>query len=365
MKSPFTWFGGKNKIASMVWQRFGDVRNFVEPFYGSGAVHLNRPQPFEGSETVNDYDGLVCNFWRAVKADPEGVAKFAGWPVMENDLHARHIWLVNRKDSLQATLEGDPDFFDTKIAGWWVWGLACWIGSGFCAGQGPWHVVDGKLVRVGNAGQGVNRKLVHLGDAGQGVKRRLVHLGNSGQGVNRKLVHLGDAGQGVNRKLVHLGDAGKGDAGDGVQGLLAWMEALSARLARVRVCCGDWSRVCGDAPTVTQGLTAVFLDPPYADTAKRYSDIYRVDSESVAHAVREWAIAHGDDKRMRIALCGYAGEHVMPGDWECVEWQAHGGYSNLGKSGPGRDNRRKERIWFSPHCVAVSEPGDLQLFAGA
>jgi len=177
LKAPFPYFGGKSTIANLVWERFGNVQNFVEPFFGSGAVLLNRPLPFDGIETVNDKDGMVSNFWRAVAADPDQVAFYADWPVNECDLHARHAWLVGKKDSLQARLEGDPDFFDAKVAGWWCWGMCCWIGSGFCSGEGPWQQID--------------RQLVHLGDKGRGVNRQLVHLGN-GQGVNRKLVHLGN-----------------------------------------------------------------------------------------------------------------------------------------------------------------------------
>ena len=149
-----------------------------------------------------------------MKADPVAVAYHADWPVNENDLHARHAWLVGQKESLQGRLEGSAKYYNPQVAGWWVWGICAWIGSGWCSGNGPWAVVehDGarQLVHLGNAGRGVNRKLVHLGDAGQGVNRQLVHLGNAGQGVNRQLVHLGDAGRGVNRQLVHLGDAGQG-----------------------------------------------------------------------------------------------------------------------------------------------------------
>ena len=35
--------GGKSKVADMVWERLGDVDNFVEPFAGSLAVLLRRP----------------------------------------------------------------------------------------------------------------------------------------------------------------------------------------------------------------------------------------------------------------------------------------------------------------------------------
>lgn len=323
LKSPYPYFGGKSKIANLVWSRFGDVRNVVDPFFGSGAVLLARPQPFQGTETVNDLDGFIPNFWRAIKADPESVAYHADNPVFECDLHARHVWLVGQKDSLQARLEGDPDYYDPKIAGWWVWCVCCWIGGEFCSGKGPWQSV---VIEDGS------RQLVHLGNAGRGVKRQRVHL----------------AGQGVNRKLVHLGDAGKNE-------ILDWFESLAFRLARVRVCCGDWSRVCGPTPTVIQGLTAVFLDPPYADTAGRDSTIYRCDSGSIAHAVREWAIEHGDDPRLRIALCGYEGEHKMPTSWDCVPWKTRGGYG-AGKGNIGDVNKHRERIWFSPHCVSDELP---------
>lgn len=317
LKAPFPWFGGKSRVAHLVWDRFGDVRNYVEPFFGSGAVLLARPMPFDGPETINDKDGFVSNFWRAIQHAPSEVAKWADHPVNENDLHARHHWLVQRRDELQPRLEGDPDFYDAKIAGWWVWGLACWIGSGFCGGNGSWSVVDGKLTKVGD---------------GQGVQRRLVHSGSDGQGINRQLVHLGDDGQGVR----------------------SWFEALSLRLRRVRVASGDWSRVCTPAVTLGQRTwkpCGVFLDPPYSDQADRDSNVYASDDLSVAHDVRDWAIEHGRDPRYRIALCGYDGEHQMPDDWHVVEWKAGGGYSNKGKGKTrGKVNCHRERIWFSPHC---------------
>ncbi len=354
LKAPFPYFGGKSRATSLVWPRFGEVRNYVEPFFGSGAMLLARPEGWTGTETVNDADGLLCNFWRALKDDPAEVAKWADWPVNENDLHARHAWLIGRKDRMQAWLEGDPDWYDAQAAGWWVWGIACWIGSGFCSGKGPWHRQQDEngrwiLAKDGSADQGVNRKLVHLGD-GRGVNRQQVHLGDAGQGVNRQQVHLGNAGRGVNRKRPIITNDPVGVANK--DGIREWFEVLAARLARVRVCCGDWSRVCTPTPTVKQGLTAVFLDPPYSDAAKRDPHLYRVDSESVAHDVREWCIEWGDDPRMRIALCGYEGEHQFPRDWTCVPWKANGGYESQKRCPGGHSiNSHRERIWFSPHCL--------------
>jgi hypothetical protein len=335
LAAPFPWFGGKRKVAAEVWARFGAVDNYVEPFFGSGAVLLGRPLPFSGNETINDLDGYVANFWRSVQASPSATAEWADHPVNENDLHARHAWLLQQRETLRARLEGDPEWCDPKIAGWWVWGMACWIGSGFCSGRGPWQVVGGQLVHVGN-GRGVNRKLVHLGN---------------GQGVNRKLVHLGDNGRGVNRQLVHLGDNGQGEP---EARLNVWFSVLSDRLKRVRVCSGDWLRVCGPSVTFKHGMTAVFLDPPYADSAGRTSDLYREDCEQVAHLVRAWAIANGDNPLLRIALCGYDGEHVMPSDWRMHAWSAGEGFGAQGDARSG--NGKRERIWFSAACLEP-QPG--------
>jgi hypothetical protein len=316
LKSPFPWFGGKSRVAGALWARFGDVRNYVEPFFGSGAALLGRPA-FSGPETINDLDGFVANFWRAIKADPDAVAHYADWPVNEADLHARHVWLVGQKSDLLDRLMGDPDFYDAKIAGYWVWGLCAWIGGGFCSGKGPWQSVDGKLVDV--------RKNPHLGDAGRGV--------------NRKRPHLGSAGHGINRQKYNIYDD---------------FSALSERLRSVRVACGDWSRVLGPSVTTKHaGITGVFLDPPYSGKANRCGDIYAEESLSVAHDVREWALAHGDNPKMRIALCGYEGEHEMPG-WSCLPWKARGGYGSQSDK-RGRANACRERIWFSPHCVDIEQ----------
>lgn len=333
MKSPFPYFGGKSKAAPIVWERFGDVRNYVEPFVGSNAILLARPDWHEPQiETINDADGMVSNFWRAVTFAPDEVAHHANWPVNENDLHARHYWLVNQRTDLHARLEGDPAYYDAKIAGWWVWGIASWIGSGWCSGKGAWSSVDGELVKVGS---GVNRKLPHL-SAGRGINRQLPQLGNGGAN-----------GQGVNA----------------IDNLKSYMRQLQSRMRRVRTASGDWSRVTGKSVTYKLGETAVFLDPPYADEAGRAMGLYALDSGTVAHDVRKWAIENGDNPKMKIALCGYDVEHghCMPDSWEMVTWRPSGGYDGQRKGGRS-DNHLQERIWFSPHCIDVETSEQLSIF---
>lgn len=321
LEAPFPWFGGKRQVASIVWHRFGSVQNYVEPFFGSGAVLFGRPV-VEGFETVNDLDGYVCNAWRAIKLDPGAVAFHADRPVFENDLHAIHAWLLRFRDELPARLEGDLDYYDPKVAGLWVWAISCWIGRDFCSGKGPWSVRDAKLYKSHDFGGGL-----------MGIYRSLPHL-TGGRGIHRTRPHLAGA--------MGVHSSRNGD-------LLHWFQKLSERLRRVRVCCGDWKRVLGFTPTVNLGTTAVFLDPPYGAEAKRDSNLYRCeDAAQLSSEVREWAIAAGRDRRMRIALCGYEGEHAMPSDWSVIAWKARGGYSNQARD--RSDNPLRERIWFSPGC---------------
>lgn len=82
LRAPFPYFGGKQRAASLIWERLGAPVNYVEPFFGSGAVLLARPDE-PRVETVNDVDGMIVNFWRATAANPEAVAAAADWPVHE------------------------------------------------------------------------------------------------------------------------------------------------------------------------------------------------------------------------------------------------------------------------------------------
>ena len=348
LKAPFPWFGGKRRVAARVWAALGDVDNYVEPFFGSGAVLLGRPpEHAAGAETVNDADAYLANFWRAVKADPEAVAEWCDWPVNETDLFARHLWLVDEGRRRIESMESDPNFFDAKVAGWWVWGINSWIGSGWCAGNGPWRVVDGKVVLTRDKG---------------GQWPQLPRLGNAGQGVNRQRLHLGNAGQGVNRKRPHLGNRGsdKPSRESDVDRLKKYFFALAARFRRVRVCCGDWKRVVTRGAMAHGKTVGVFMDPPYLGDV-RTRNLYRVDDHEISAAVCQWCLDHGDDPRLRIVLAGYTNEHEMPESWGAECYSASAAYQTHEGGGVNAENRHKECLWYSPHCLG--KPAAAPLFA--
>jgi hypothetical protein len=190
-------------------------------------------------------------------------------------------------------------------------------------------------------------------------------LGNAGQGVNRQRPHLGGAGglgQGVNRKSIQSAAIPAG-VRTGEAELAAYLNQLAARLRYVRVCCGDWQRVVTPGALSHGREVGIFLDPPYS-TDVRDPNCYNTDKEhgDVSAAVREWAIANGDNPRYRIVLAGYDGEHVMPSSWRVIEWTAGAAYqtANSARNGGGnQENRHKERLWVSPHCL---RPGQMGLF---
>jgi len=382
LKAPFPWFGGKRPVGSLVWQRLGDVRNYIEPFAGSLAVLLLRPHPPQ-IETVNDQDCYLANFWRAVQAEPDAVADHANWPVNEADLHARHRYLVLSDDAVtfRDLMRRDPNYYCPQIAGWWAWGLSMWIGAGWCSyGAEKAQMPD---VSGNSAGKGVHRKshFIEGGTADGDREERTPQLSNN-QGIHKKRPSLGDGNGSGSAKGIHrAGEPSAGgrpqladeySRGRGVHGhdtaetcearrrwLVDWFEQLRDRLRTVRVCCGDWQRVCGSRSVTTRiGITGVFLDPPYSATAGRDPNLYAVDDLAVADRVRQWCIERGDDPQMRIALCGYAGEHnaLAAYGWTPIAWRAQGGYGNRGGD---NNNRDKERIWFSPHCLAPDHNKNL------
>jgi DNA adenine methylase len=297
--------------APLVWRAFGNVPNFVEPFAGSLAVLLARPGGAGKVETANDKDGLISNFWRATRDKPDEVARWADWPVNEVDLHARHTWLVKQAPALFDKLVADPEYSDPKIAGWWVWGISAWIGNGWCSRD---EVLHRCLPQVGAPSRGIHAP-------------------------SKKKPITGSAGKGVHRmERPPLAEV---------------FSELRERLRDVRVVCGDWLRVLGRS---TLGIDSahgmspcgVLLDPPYAHDT-REKRIYREDDAHLSADVRAWAIENGDNPALRIALCGFDGEHAMPNHWQCVAWAS----TSSAKS------RARERIWFSPHCNDVTRQREL------
>lgn len=346
LRAPYTYFGGKSQIAPDIWARFlmGDAKyngrgqctidNYVEPFGGSMAVLLARPASSITSktiETVNDYSAFIPNFWRAIQQDPDGVAGYADYPITEADLVSRNNWLSANTESIRQKVMSDPDFFDAKVAGWWIYVQASWIGPGASTG-----VVGKKLPRLSGKGSPLAARRYESKD-----------------------------------------------------GIRDWFRVLAERLINVRITCGDWSECLGPSVTVGNGVTGIVLDPPYIVGAEYYASGKKQAGRNIAEEVRQWAIqaANSDEARsgyLKIALCGYEDDsYPMPDDWITLKWKARGGFGNQGavkkeeidpnhkavfgttvsemersaikQETEARINAGRECVWFSPGCVASQD----------
>jgi DNA adenine methylase len=317
LSAPFAYTGSKSLVADEVWARFGKVECYVEPFFGSGAVLLGRPKPIGdeswGVEIANDIDCMIVNLWRAVKHDPDAVARAAVNPLFENDHHARHAELVAQRGTLRAKLEGDEDYCDPKLAGWWVWGKARMM-SPLCSGRGPWKL---------------ERKC--------GEPRELVYDKKSKKA-------------GISREFFLKTSGGF----ESVEDATVAMRALTERFKDVCVYCGDWQDPCIRSRPALFGRVALFLDPPYTVKADRQNNLYACESTEVGIEAYKWAVKHGNDHDLLIALCGYTGEYKMPDDWSCYRWTSSGGLASFtsykGAAGRGVRNKRRECVWFNANC---------------
>ena len=124
----------------------------------------------------------------------------------------------------------------------------------------------------------------------------------------------------------------------------AWFDSVCERIARVQVLCGDWSRCVTPScirPQVAPTI-GIFLDPPYGvGNGVSYED----QTGIVAADVWNWAVANGNNPRLRIVVAGYEDGRVLPEGWTAIERVEGGGY------GSNNGNRFRERLWLSPYCL--------------
>ena len=263
-------------------------------------------------------NGLLCNFWRAVKFDPEQTAHWAQWPTVHLDLTARHKWLVEWGSGNVDALREDPEYYDAKVAGWWCWGVSNWIGGGFCDAVEPHdkrpsiqpkkgggrgisaqrkglahdQIPHVKNVDGGSGVQAQRKGLVHdkiphvkHKPGGQGIQpqrkqvehdqRPHVKVNPGGQGIQAQrtdlvhdkipIVQVNSGGRGVQAQrkdiihdkipIVQVRAGGRGVSAQREISVSEWFEALSARLYKTVILNRDWKS--GTSPSIL-GNTASY-----------------------------------------------------------------------------------------------------------
>jgi site-specific DNA-adenine methylase len=294
----FPYVGGKYTIAPEINRRFGEIDTRIDAFTGSSSWILASP-PVK-FEIVNDLDGYVVNYLRAVKYAPDEVARYLDFPRAELELIAYHHYTRDKLPELVSRLGGDPEYYDPVIAARWAYVMAhCVIYEHQRAGG--WLVQDGRLVYK----RGKGRLRVSL---------------TTRPHVLFKLFKT---------RRIH-----------------EHVAALSERLRNVQVLWNDFEVAVNKAKHPAHCTAGILLDPPYPSHLREIE--YDKDGETIWYRAARWAVANGDNPKLRIAVCGYNdanSDALFPPSWSRFVWRRFG----LGR------NKDKECVWFSPHCGGGSD----------
>ena len=121
-KTPITYYGGKINLLKEILPLIPKHRIYTESFFGGGAVFFAK-EPSE-SEIINDTNGMVVNFYEAVKTNFKELKKRIEATLFARDTYTL-AWLVYRI----------PNHFPDKVTLAWAFyiatnmGFSCRIGS--------------------------------------------------------------------------------------------------------------------------------------------------------------------------------------------------------------------------------------------
>lgn len=108
MKTPITYYGGKQTLASLIISLIPEHTLYGEPFAGGAAVFFNKPP--SKCEVINDTNGELMNFYKVTREQFRPLQK-----MIQRTLHSRNAYR-------QATVVyNNPDLFDELRRAWALW----------------------------------------------------------------------------------------------------------------------------------------------------------------------------------------------------------------------------------------------------
>lgn len=111
MRTPITYYGGKQKLAASIIKLIPPHKLYCEPFIGGAAVFFAKAP--SAVEIINDINSELVNFYRVVQDDFVSLEK-----EIRITLHSRDLF---RKASV---IYNNPDMFSEIKRAWAVWCLA-------------------------------------------------------------------------------------------------------------------------------------------------------------------------------------------------------------------------------------------------
>jgi len=110
MKTPLTYYGGKQKLAPLIVSLIPDHILYAEPFTGGGAVFFHK-EPSQ-VEVLNDTNGELMNFYKVAKEKFGPLQK-----MIQRTLHCRNAFRQAE------VIYHNADLFDEVRRAWAVWVL--------------------------------------------------------------------------------------------------------------------------------------------------------------------------------------------------------------------------------------------------
>ena len=128
MRTPITYYGGKQRLAAEIVSMLPAHRIYCEPYFGGGAVFFAKPK--SKIEVINDIDNTLINFYSCVQNRFDELNE-----LVQQTLHSETIY-YHAKDIWNGRQEAD----DVEKA-WAVW----LITNGSFAGSmhGGWKWCNG------------------------------------------------------------------------------------------------------------------------------------------------------------------------------------------------------------------------------
>lgn len=107
MRTPISYYGGKQNLAPEVISLFPEHIQYVEGFFGGGAVFFEKPKSF--NEAINDLNGWVTNFFWVVQNKYKELE-----PMIRGALHSE----IHHKRAADILKQGGGSDLETAWAFW-------------------------------------------------------------------------------------------------------------------------------------------------------------------------------------------------------------------------------------------------------
>jgi len=146
LKTPISYYGGKQNLVTTILPLIPDHRIYTEPFVGGGAIFWSK-RPSE-TEVINDYNRELINFYECVQNEFVELEKMVRISLHSRSLHSDATVIYN-----------NPHMFGRLRRAWAVWVLAAQSFSSMLDGSFGYDRVGTTSKKILNKREGFTLEL--------------------------------------------------------------------------------------------------------------------------------------------------------------------------------------------------------------